>query len=829
MKKLRLLFIVGVLFSGVVAAQENPRIDTKTFFSSEEGMVSAKKNFKIAEKYYKKGRGTFDEAQKHYLKVYQYNSNSHALNYKIAACYLWTSNKKASLEYFLKSSPEVSKDYYIGLGRAYQYNLMFDEAKDAYSKYLNSLRPWEQRDAKKLTDQLIGECDAGQEILQDSVSAFIINMGPIVNTYYDEYGAVLNPDESKLFFSSKRPVTEPSKRVSRFKFKERILQANNSGINQPVDWVDGISNLDYFVNTSVSGFDKDEQKIFLYKGEKHNGRLFYSNYEDGKWKRAKPIKGGVNHLAYKETSISVDGNGTAYFVTDRRGGKGGKDIWLATMKGKKSYNKPINLGEVINTPFDEEGVNITPDGKTLYFSSKGRKGMGGFDVYKSIKNEDGTWGEPINLGYPINTTADELFYYPTSDSLVALYSTIRGDSYGGLDIYKIQIDSRIPFKLVGAVTDIETGKVLPASVNVYNGLTEKLVQSVSVDSLAGIYLMNFEDAGNYFIQIDYPGYKTVTQKISCPDVKYATVVQDFTIEALRHPFTLVGRVLDVDKGTPLRASLTFKLAASSDSIIGRAVSVDSTGKYSITFEDKFNMIIQVEAEDYFSIDEPVSAENEANSVISKNIELKRSKIEYTLTGRISDEEGTIPVYAALSFFRPSDEEPFTIVVSDSIDGKFTATIEEQGPFMIEVEANGYFFTNEIFQFPDGQTFTAKNFSLKKMESGVKIVVSNILFNSGKATLKTESFAEIDKLANLLLKNEGVRIEVSGHTDNVGSAAINKKISKSRALTVKNYLVSRGVEQDRIEYQGYGFDQPIAPNDTEEGRAKNRRVELKILD
>ena len=162
-------------------------------------------------------------------------------------------------------------------------------------------------------------------------------------------------------------------------------------------------------------------------------------------------------------------------------------------------------------------------------------------------------------------------------------------------------------------------------------------------------------------------------------------------------------------------------------------------------------------------------------------------------------------------------------------GAAAAIIDDPGPFMIEVEANGYFFMNEIYQFPEGQTFTAKNFNLKKMESGVKIVIENILFNTGKSTLKAESFKEIDKLAELLEKNPKVRVEVSGHTDNVGSASVNKKISKSRALTVKNYLVSRGILEDRIEYQGYGFDQPIAPNDSPEGRATNRRVEIKILD
>jgi outer membrane protein OmpA-like peptidoglycan-associated protein len=742
---------------------------------------------------------------------------------------LGSSDRKSSLAYFLKSSPEIAKDYYLGLGRSYQYNLKFDEAKEAYSKYLFSLRTWEQKDAKKLVDQLSGECEVSKEILVDSVAAFIINLGPLVNTYYDEYGAVLNPKETKMYFSSKRPFKEPNKRVSRFKFKERIMQVGNNGIDEPANSVEGIYELDFRVNTSIAGFDKVEEKVYLYKGKKHNGRLFSSVYDEQEWSRPKPLRKGVNHIAYKVTTVSVDKNGTYYFVSDRRGGFGGKDIWFTTKKINNSFNKPINLGDTINTPFDEESVFITEDGNTLYFSSKGGKGMGGFDVYKSVKNDSGKWEPPVNMGYPINSAADELFYYPTKDSMLAVYSTVRGDSYGGMDIYKIQRDPRIPFKLLGSVVDVESGKTLNASVNIYDNSTQKLINSVKVDSLAGIYMLDFEDVGDYFIQIDCQGYKTITEKIVCPEIKYATVVQDFSLELLRHPFTLVGRVTDVDKGSPIQATLTFKLASDMDVIKGRAVSEKETGKYTITFEDKYNMIIDIQAEDYFNVDEPISAEMEKASVLAKNIELKRSKIEYTLTGRIANEDDTKPVYAALSFYRPTDEEPFTIVISDSTDGKFTATIEEQGPFMIEVEANGYFFLNEIYQFPDGQTFTAKNFNLKRMETGVKMVVKNILFNSGKATLKSESFAELDKLADLLSKNPKVRIEVSGHTDNVGSTSVNKRISKSRALTVKNYLVSRGVEQDRIEYQGYGFDQPIAPNDTPEGRAKNRRVELKILD
>jgi outer membrane protein OmpA-like peptidoglycan-associated protein len=119
--------------------------------------------------------------------------------------------------------------------------------------------------------------------------------------------------------------------------------------------------------------------------------------------------------------------------------------------------------------------------------------------------------------------------------------------------------------------------------------------------------------------------------------------------------------------------------------------------------------------------------------------------------------------------------------------------------------------------------------MQKMAAGTRIVVENILFNSGKATLKAESYSELNKLVRLLLENSSVRIEVSGHTDNVGSASLNKRLSRSRAESVKNYLQSHGVDAGRIEFQGYGFDRPIAPNDTPEGRAANRRVEIEVLD
>jgi outer membrane protein OmpA-like peptidoglycan-associated protein len=826
MRKISALFLISVFISTFLFSQENPKIDKKTFFSSTLEIEKAKKDFKIAERHYANGIGTYDEALKHYLKLYGYNSNSPALNYKIGVCYLFTSNKKASLTYFLNSPPEIAKDYYLLLGRSYQTNLKYDEAKEAYAKYNTSLSRWKRFDFRKDYNQLVSECDASQEIMkEDSLPVFIINLGPVINSYYDDYGAYLPASDSNIYVTSKRPEVEPRKKVSRFKFKEQLLVSNNC-IHQPSNYAIPIPKLDFSNNTSLAGVDQNKKQIYFYKGGADWGRLFAATFNGKKWK-VKELKGKINHIAYKETSISIADDGTTYFVTNRRGGEGGKDIWVCQQKREFKFSKPKNLGKTINTAFDEEGVFISHDGNTLYFSSKGRKGMGGFDVYKTEKKTDGNWSEPKNMGYPINSMADELFYHPTADTMVALISTIRDNSYGGLDIYKIQFDPRIPFKLIGSVTDVENGTTLPAIVTIYEGKLQIPIKTATVDSLAGIYMHNFEDSGRYVIQVDYEGYKSVTEEIACPETKFATIVQDFKLEKLKHPFTLIGKVSDIDNENPLLASLTFKQVGV-DSIMGRVVTIDSTGKYSITFDDKYDMILDVAAEGYFSAQEPINATNEMNPIISKNIQLKKSKIDYTLTGRITQENGQDPVHAALSFYRPGETEPFTIVVSDSTEGKYQSIVDQPGPFLIEVEAPGYFFLNETFQFNDGQTFVAKNFVLKKMETGVKIVIENILFNSGKATLVASSFPELDKLANLLLTNPKVRIEVSGHTDNVGSASVNKKISKERALTVRNYLISRGVEEDRVEYQGYGFDQPIASNDTPEGKAQNRRVEIKIL-
>ncbi len=826
---LRFFYCVSLILmvSLPIVAQKNPTINKSRLLELANDKEKAQKEYSNAEKYYKKGEGTYDEALKYYLRLYEYCNDDQALNYKIGACYLGDSNKKAALDFLLQSDASVAKDYYYLLGRAYQYNYKYTEAREAFEKYFELQNNWNRKEKLEQLMQLKRECIFGSTALQDSTPVFIYNMGPVMNTYYDDYGAVFIAEDSTFFYTSRRPKKEPAHRVSRFKYNEKILYSEGSLQENPVE-SDLLRKLNKSRHNAVAGYNSKQDLLYYYKGKERTGNIYSTEIKHGKAKKQKALNGKLNHIAYKETSFTISENGEGYFISNRRGGQGGKDIWYCKQKGKNRFSKIKNLGNVINTPFDEECVFVTPDGNTLYFSSNGHEGMGGFDVFKSEKLENGIWSKPVNMGYPINSPADELFYKETENPDIALYSAIRADGYGGLDIYKIVKDNRIPFTLGGIVTDVKTQETLNSIVSVFHIDNDELVASVATDSLTNKYYISFDDIGNYYVVVDAEGYQSVKDTINCPAERHAEIEMNFSLEKLKSPFTIKGYVRDSASYEPISAVIEC-YDADSDTLLARQVTQPEDGKYSMTLADKYNVRLEVIAEDYFTVSESLNAKNMEVDFVKKVFDLASSKVYYHLDGHIINADNSQPVIASLFFYHTGETVPFYAQTSDSI-GNYDVQFEEAGPFNIEVKAEGFFFVNDTIRFEEADSLQqTADFSLKPMKRGAKIVVENILFNSGKATLKPTSYSELDKLATLLLENNDIRIEVSGHTDNVGSAAINKKISKARALTVRNYLVTKGVEEERLEYEGYGFDQPIANNSTAEGRAQNRRVEIKVIE
>ncbi len=411
---------------------------------------------------------------------------------------------------------------------------------------------------------------------------------------------------------------------------------------------------------------------------------------------------------------------------------------------------------------------------------------------------------------------------------MALFSAVRADGYGGLDIYKIVKDKRIPFSVSGSILNVKTQESLRGNVNVFRSDNNELVASSVTDSLTNKYLLSFEDSGSYYVVANADGYLSVKDTIICPTERHTETVMDFALEKLKSPFTISGYVRDSLTFEPLAAMINF-YDAEADTLLSRQITQKENGKYSITLADKIKVRLEVVAEDYFTIADFIDATIIDSDFVKKTYDLVSSKVYYHLGGTVKSADDNQPVMASLYFYRPAEIVPFYADKSDSL-GNYNVKFDGEGFLHIEVRAEGYFFLNDTVRFNQSDSlYKTVDFALQPMKRGAKIVVDNILFNSGKATLKPSSFAELDKLATLLTENSDIKIEVSGHTDNVGSAAVNKKISKARALTVRNYLVSKGVIEERLTYVGYGLDQPIANNNTTEGRAQNRRVEIKVIE
>jgi outer membrane protein OmpA-like peptidoglycan-associated protein len=169
--------------------------------------------------------------------------------------------------------------------------------------------------------------------------------------------------------------------------------------------------------------------------------------------------------------------------------------------------------------------------------------------------------------------------------------------------------------------------------------------------------------------------------------------------------------------------------------------------------------------------------------------------------------------------------------SSDVDGTYRVRLPAKKSYMVDFRGTGFLSDMKRIVIPENYTeeFYTLDMLLIKVKVGKKVVLNNILFQTGKAILTAGSYAELDRLLGILKDNPLMRIEISGHTDNTGSLALNSKLSEDRAKAVVEYLIQKGVEKGRLEFKGFGPQQPIADNATSEGRARNRRVEFKILE
>jgi outer membrane protein OmpA-like peptidoglycan-associated protein/Tol biopolymer transport system component len=680
-----LIFIAVSLFTGRLFSQ-NVDFEKKNFPNDKKGLKEALKDLSAGDDLYDAAivpnSGNYTIALDHYLKAQLFNPNNAMLNYRIGRCYLNSYDKSKAavyLESALKLDPKVDKNILFQLGLAYHLNYQFDDAIKEYTAYKESLTPEELKKYSKDIDKKIEESNTAKELVKNPVRVFIDNLGTNINTIYPEYSPIINADESVMFFTSRRESTTGGEKApdDMLYYEDIYISYNNNGI-----WSQAINPgkpLNTDKHDATVGLSPDGQTLLIFKGTR-GGDIYQCKLNGKTWGKPKALPKVINSR-YHESSATFGPDGrTLYFVSDKPGGFGGRDIYMSKMNDKGKWQEAVNLGPTINTEYDEEGVFMHPDGKTLYFSSQGHKTMGGYDIFKSIF-ENGKWSEPENLGYPINTTDNDVFFSISGSGLHGYYSSAMAGGIGEKDIYMVTI--------LGP---------------------EKPVISNNEDNLL--------------------------------------------------------------------ASLT----------------------------------------------KPVK-----ETVIEPTVEIKSNKLTL-LKGTIIDDVSSNPLKATIELTDNVKNDVIASFESNSATGKYLVSLPSGVNYGIAVKADGYLFHSENFDIPaaTGYNEISKDFRMKKIEVGNKIVLNNIFFDFDKSTIRSESTAELDRLTKMLSDMPSLKIEISGHTDNIGNAAYNKTLSENRAKSVVDYLVNKGINANRLTFVGYGFDQPIATNDTEEGRQKNRRTEFKVV-
>lgn len=455
-------------------------------------------------------------------------------NFEAGRYHLITIGKDLAAQYLMRVY-ELDKTYRFDLeyriGQSYQYGLEFDKAIDFYNQYKEKLaaKPNYQGDDRIQLEEVerrIFECQNGKEFVANPKNFSIVNIGEQINSEWDDFAPVLNEAEDEIVFTSRRKDGNLNQNVDEDnKPFEDIFIAKKTGgtwsnaknIGAPINTPSHDSNL------AISA----DGKMLLIVSDKGGGDIFYCERQsDNSWGAPQGLPGNINSdYEEKSATLSKDQK-TIYFSSNRPGGFGGIDIYKATKDNKGNWGNVKNLGPSINTEEDDDAPFIDYDDKTLYFSSVARKGMGGYDIFKSVLDAKGNWSEPENLGYPINTPDNDIFYVHTKDGKRAYYSSVREDALGYEDIYMITVpevkkDSepvaetpkkKIPLKYIVRVTDAATRKNMAAKIKLSGASDNIVIGSSSISP--GVYEFKISDPKDYKLSVEAEGFMFVNETVT---------------------------------------------------------------------------------------------------------------------------------------------------------------------------------------------------------------------------------------------------------------------------------------------------------------------------
>ena len=371
-----------------------------------------------------------------YTKLVNYDPEDVDFNYRLGMCYMNSNSIKGdAVEYFVKAADkkDAPKDTYFQMGKALLNANLFDEAIEAFDRY-------KEVNNGKLDDKLFYDQNAeyvynAKEYVKKPLDVTFINPGKMLNTEYPDYAPVCMALDTVVFFTSNRKgnsggiIDGYGEYIPDIYYSSRIdtnwTKPKNLGINVNSEFYD--------IST---GMTTNGDKLLIYKenAEAH-GDIFVSSLVWKRWEKAEILDSKLS-TRQEETGACMSNDGKrVFFAADMKGSLGGKDIWMIEKTDDGKWTDPVNLGPAINTPMDEDNPTLWHDGKTLFFASKGHTSMGGYDIFMSVQpSPEQEWSKPFNIGYPLNTTDDNLYFALSANARSGYISAVTAGGMGDLDI-----------------------------------------------------------------------------------------------------------------------------------------------------------------------------------------------------------------------------------------------------------------------------------------------------------------------------------------------------------------------------------------------------------
>lgn len=840
--------------------------------------------------------GNYSEAKSQYEQLLSLNSNSQDYLFETGLAYYNSEVKREkSLEYFEKAVANAGIDtipeLLLYLGKANHYVHHFEKAIDYYNRFKKLID--EDGIGEILTfdvNHLIEMCNNGKQFSgEEDKKLQIKNLGENVNSIYGEYAPVVKKDGSLMLFTARKEGSTGGNFYHDNKFFEDIYITMQDGDKwtRPTK----IDSSNTYISTAINSkyhdaaiaYNDDETKLYIYRKDD----VWESVLVDGKWSEPVRMNDNLNSKEHEPSVYISPDEKTLILVSNRKGGKGGRDLYMSTRLDDGSWGPVEPMGDEINTIYDDDAPFLTRDGSVLYFSSKGHNSMGGYDIFKSYKDDSGKWTAPINLGMPINTAGDDIYYIQNEEGTSAFYASNKAYGFGDMDLYQVFLECKsIPnTEIRGLVVAGENQLPVGATIKVFDKETGDEMGTYNVDPITGTYLMILPPEKSYRLEINAEGFdapRAHFEEFTLPkQCEFFQLFQEIEIRRIRNEknqliaqeATFNNAFFDIKKQALEELGivalpednpvLVARVSEENMAISGTLMHNDllPTRGVEIMLVDSNGDIIKTTRTDkngtfqFYNLDPSekyvvmIDQDDARISAYGDQPELGQDFFVKGTINKMMIKEKTILPLQSTEIYIVNNEKKVINATTTDVSGSFMTDNNPIDKTRVNELADSEFPYNMDLDYPEGmfstyiKTIDPENNEVNYSEyidiihfehAGVDIPqFENILFDFDKFFLRQRSKEILERIYDFMAANPTVTIHMDGHTDWYGTEPYNVKLSERRSNSAFNYLIEKGIDPKRMGENWHGEIQPTVPNanpdgsDNPDNRQLNRRVEFQI--